>query len=78
MPVFLFQSIRALESADEGVVARPVQIEDRTSWTLQEVAVRSLVALRSRMTPDQFVDAMDLVEQRTIDPMGCDQGRRSG
>lgn len=53
------------------LAARPVQTEDRTSWALQEVAVRSLVALRDRMTADQFVDAMDLVEEQTVDPMGC-------
>ncbi len=56
------------------LAAKPVQIEDRTSWTLQEVAVRSLVALRNRMTPDQFVDAMALVEEQMVDPMGCDTG----
>ena len=56
------------------LAARPVQVEDRTSWALQEVAVKSLVAIRNRMTADQFVDAMDLVEERMIDPTGCDNG----
>ena len=54
------------------LAARPIDVEDRTSWALQEIAVRSLVAIRDRMTADQFMDAMDLVEEQMIDPLGCD------
>ena len=53
------------------LAARPVDIEDRTSWALQELAVRSRVAIRNRMTADQFIDAMDLLQERKVDPMGC-------
>lgn len=53
------------------LAARPVEIEDSTSWALQEVAMRSLAAIRNRMTADQFIYAMDLLEERKIDPMGC-------
>jgi hypothetical protein len=56
------------------LAARPVEITDRTSWALQEVAIRSLVAIRNRMTADQFIDAMDLVEEQMVDPMGCGNG----
>lgn len=56
------------------LAARPVDSEDRTSWILQEVAVRSLVAIRNRMTADQFIDAMDLVEEQMIDLIGCAKG----
>jgi hypothetical protein len=28
------------------------------------------------MTADQFIDAMDLVEEQRVDPMGCDNGSR--
>lgn len=60
------------------LAARPVEIGDSTSWTLQEVAMRSLVAIRNRMTADQFIDAMDLLEEQRIDPTECDNGNRSG
>ena len=60
------------------LAARPIEIEDSTSWALLEIAVKSRVAIRNRMTADQLIDAMDLLEEQMIDPMGCDDGKRSG
>ncbi len=41
------------------------------SLAMQEVAIRSLVNIRGRLTAEQFVEARDLVEERRTDSEGC-------
>lgn len=56
------------------LAARLPEIGDSTNASLQELAIRSLVAIRGRMTAAQFADAMDLLDEQQIDQMGCDSG----
>ena len=52
----------------------PLEFEDNTSLPLLEVAIRSVVALRDKMTAKQLFDALDLLDEQWVDPMGCDSG----
>lgn len=56
------------------LAARLPEIGDSTNASLQEVAIRSLVAVRDRMTAAEFADAMDLLDEQHIDPIGCTSG----
>ena len=56
------------------LAARPLEFEDKTSLPLLEVAIRSVVALRDKMTAKQLFDALDLLDEQWVDPMGCDSG----
>ena len=56
------------------LAARLSEIADSTDASLQEVAIRSLVVVRGRMTAGQFADAMELLDEQHIDPMGCESG----
>jgi hypothetical protein len=59
------------------LAARQSNIEDRVAMALKEVAIRSLVAIRGRMTTEQLAGAIDLLDKQPVDPMGCDSGQRS-
>ncbi len=56
------------------LAARPLEFEDRTSLALLEVAITSLVVVRDRMTGEQLADALDLLDEQWVDPVGCDSG----
>jgi TPR repeat protein len=53
------------------LAANPQKLGNRVGWAMQEVAIRSLTAIRNRMTASQFMEARDLLDERGIGPKGC-------
>ncbi len=53
------------------LAANPQKLGNSVGWAMQEVAIRSLAAIRDRMTASQFVEARDLLDERGIDPKRC-------
>ena len=54
-----------------ALAENPRRLRNGVGLAMQEVAIRSLVTLRERMTVEQFIEARDLVEEQRIGPKVC-------
>ena len=52
----------------------PRRLSNGVGLAMREVAIRSLVTIRGRMTAEQFMEARDLVEERRTGSEGCADG----
>ncbi len=54
-----------------ALAENPRRLSNGVSLAMQEVAIKSLLTIRERMTVEQFVEARDLVEDRWAGSEGC-------
>lgn len=54
-----------------ALAENPRKLSNGVGVAMQEVAIRSLMALRESMTVERFIEARDLVEERRIGSEGC-------
>ena len=54
-----------------ALAENPRRLTNGVGLAMQEVAIRSLLTLRERMTVEQFIEARDLVEERRTGSEGC-------
>ncbi len=54
-----------------ALAENPRRLGNGVGLAMREVAIRSLVAIRGRLTAGQFVEARDLIEERRTGSEGC-------
>jgi hypothetical protein len=57
-----------------ALAENPRRLSNGVGLAMREVAIRSLVTIRSRMTAEQFMEARDIVEERRTGSEGCADG----
>ncbi len=54
-----------------ALAENPRRLSNGVGLAMQEVAIRSLLAIRERLTVEQFIEAMDLIEERRTGSERC-------